>query len=98
MHSEFLSYRAGSGIKLNVENLQSLRLNLGPHTTSPLTSVGVSVNYGPYTTVNVTEGANEIPLGGVATHGNSVVRITTEGWQNNRMQLESIALNSVSSP
>ncbi|GJE89044.1 SGNH hydrolase-type esterase domain-containing protein [Phanerochaete sordida] len=84
---------AGSGFKLNVENLETLKLNLGPHTTSPLTSVGVSVDYGPYATVNVSEGANTIPLPASGAGKNSVVRITTEGWQNNRMQLESIVLN-----
>ena len=90
--------RAGSGFKLNIESMKSLKLNLGSHTTSPLTSVGVSVNYGPYTTVNVSEGSNVIPLDGSTGRGNSVVRITTEGWQNNRMQLESIVLNEVCSP
>lgn len=84
---------AGSGVKLNVQNLESLELNLGPHTTAPLASVGVSVNYGPYTTVNVSQGANIIPLDGSNSRGNSVVRITTEGWQDNRMQLDSIVLN-----
>jgi hypothetical protein len=78
-----------------------LKLNLGSHTTSPLASVGVSVNYDPYVTVNVTEGSNDIPLANTPSQAtrsseqNTVVRITTEGWQNNRMQLESITLNAV---
>ncbi|KAI0799750.1 SGNH hydrolase-type esterase domain-containing protein [Irpex lacteus] len=80
---------AGSGLKLHADNLQSLSLRLGAHTTSPLASLGVSVNYGPYTTVNVSSGSNAIPLGSNA----SVVRIATEGWQNNRIQLESITTN-----
>ncbi|KAI0686318.1 SGNH hydrolase-type esterase domain-containing protein [Cytidiella melzeri] len=86
---------AGSGLKLHVNNLQTLTLNLGPHTTSPLTSVGVSVDYGSYTTVNVSAGANAIPLPTKKGSGDaaSVVRITTEGWQDNRMQLESIDIN-----
>lgn len=91
-----LPYRAGSGIKLHTKNLRNLTLNLGSHTTEPLVSVGVSVNYAAYTTVNVSAGANVISLpAGQSEDGRSVVRITTEGWQNNRMQLESIAVNHV---
>lgn len=55
-------YRAGSGFKLHIESLSEMTLNLGPHTTSPLASIGVSVNYGEFTTVNVSEGSNIIPL------------------------------------
>ncbi|RPD77308.1 SGNH hydrolase [Lentinus tigrinus ALCF2SS1-7] len=91
---------AGSGFKLHVENLSSLTLNLGPHTTSPLASVGVSLDYGPFYTVNVTEGSNEIPLGAIESEqkrssnkSRSVVRINVEGWQNNRINLETIGLN-----
>ena len=97
-----MSGRAGSGFKLNVENIESLALNLGPHTTSPLTSVGVSLNYGPYVTLNVSEGSNIVPLGGASSMQesfsgkNTVVRITTEGWQDNRMQLESLVVNQAS--
>ena len=90
-----MAYRAGSGFKLHADNLKSLTLNLGPHTTSPLTSVGVSVNYGPFVTVNVSEGRNAIPLVTDLESEASVVRVTTEGWQNNRMQLESLELNPV---
>ncbi|RDX49730.1 SGNH hydrolase [Lentinus brumalis] len=91
---------AGSGFKLHVEDLSSLKLNLGRHTTSPLASVGVSVDYEPFYTVNVTEGSNEIPLSASTLAGkrsrkprSSVVRINVEGWQNNRINLESIVLN-----
>ncbi|KAI0341190.1 SGNH hydrolase [Trametopsis cervina] len=87
---------AGSGFKLHASNLQSLTLNLGPHTTSPLTSVGVSVDYGPYITVNVSAGTNTIAIPSIKAGSGSarVVRITTEGWQNNRMQLQSLGLNA----
>ncbi|KAJ7616128.1 SGNH hydrolase-type esterase domain-containing protein [Roridomyces roridus] len=88
---------AGSGFKLHVNNLKSLNLTLGPHTTAPLTSVGVSLDYGEFITANISEGANAIDLpesfiAGEKT-GTTVVRINVEGWQNNRMNLESIVLN-----
>lgn len=94
-------YRAGSGFKIHVENLSYMTLNLGPHTTSPLASIGVSLNYGDFTTVNVSEGSNTIPLQSLQidseenTTGTSVIRINTEGWQDNRINLENITLNSV---
>ncbi|KAJ7506682.1 SGNH hydrolase-type esterase domain-containing protein [Mycena galericulata] len=89
---------AGSGFKLNVQNLESLSLNLGPHTTAPLTSVGVSIDYGGFITANISEGSNVIPLPESFTTGagkgkTMVVRINAEGWQDNRMNLESITLN-----
>jgi len=92
----------GSGFKLAVENLSSLALNLGPHTTSPLTSLGISVNFEPFRTVNVSQGRNEIPLSTTTSpestldinQGSSVVRVNVEGWQNNRMNLETIELNA----
>ncbi|KDQ56035.1 hypothetical protein JAAARDRAFT_132916 [Jaapia argillacea MUCL 33604] len=88
---------AGSGFKLNVQNLTSLTLNLGNHTTTPLASVGVSVNYQPFYTVNVSAGANPIPLTDLTfpnvTGNNAVVRFNVEGWQNNRINLLSIDLN-----
>jgi len=91
---------ASSGLKLHVQNLKSLSLNLGPHTTVPLASVGVSLNYGEITTVNVSQGVNGI-FGesaalqvGTSEGDLSVVRLNVEGWQDNRINLESISLNS----
>lgn len=88
--------RAGSGFKLYVQNLKSLGLSLGEHTTIPLVSLGVSIDYQPFVTVNVSAGLNNIPI---TSEGNGknprVVRINAEGWQNNRMNLESIVLNAV---
>ena len=96
------NYRAGSGFKLHVKGLTSLLLNLGPHTTAPLASIGVSVNYAPFYTVNVSSGANVIPLSDPSSAQKApvkgptqVVRINVEGWQNNRINLESITLNKV---
>ncbi|TDL27075.1 SGNH hydrolase [Rickenella mellea] len=85
---------AGSGLKLNVLGLKSLTLNLGSHTSSPLAAVGVSVNYQPFFTVNVTQGSNVIPLGNLPKIGNTVVRLNVEGWQNNRINLQNIVLNT----
>ncbi|KZT19865.1 hypothetical protein NEOLEDRAFT_926432 [Neolentinus lepideus HHB14362 ss-1] len=83
---------ASSGFNLVVDNLSSLILNLGPHTTSPLVSLGLSVNYDTVYTFNASAGSNAIPLSNVQT-GPNVVRINVEGWQNNRVNLESIVLN-----
>jgi hypothetical protein len=91
--------RAGSGLKLNVRNLKSLSLDLGPHTTTPFTSVGVSFDYGEFITANISEGSNAIPVPASLQTSSpkeaTVVRINVEGWQNNRMNLESITLNEV---
>ncbi|CAL1698479.1 unnamed protein product [Somion occarium] len=86
---------AGSGFKLHVENLQSLSLSLGNHTTTPLASIGVSVDYEPFVTVNVSVGTNTIIFEKSLTgaKAKSVVRINVEGWQNNRINLENIILN-----
>jgi hypothetical protein len=95
------SRRGGSGFKLNVQDLSSLTLNLGPHTTAPLASLGVSVDYSPFYQVNVSEGANVIPLSASSSSekraktSSTVVRINVEGWQNNRMNLDSISMNKV---
>lgn len=90
----FKVLRAGSGFKLHAKNLDSLTLHLGPHTTAPLASVGVSVDYQDFFTVNVSEGANPIPLD---SREATVVRINVEGWQNNRINLEKITVNEVGS-
>lgn len=86
---------ASSGFKLNAENLSSLKLELGNHTTQPLASIGVSLDYEPFYTVNVSAGTNDIPLQSSSTSKTktSVVRINVEGWQNNRINLESLELN-----
>lgn len=90
--------RASSGLKLHVQNLRTLALNLGSHTTAPLASIGVSLNYGTFTTLNVSQGVNTIFGGSAALQlegSDSVVRLNVEGWQDNRINLESISLNSV---
>jgi hypothetical protein len=84
---------------LNVKNFESLTLNLGPHTTTPFTSVGVSLDYGEFITANISEGSNPIPIPPAFNAGprkdSTVIRVNVEGWQNNRMNLESITLNPV---
>ncbi|KAF9562852.1 SGNH hydrolase [Agrocybe pediades] len=91
---------AGSGFKVNVKNLKALSLNLGEHTTAPSASIGVSVGGSEFFTVNVSAGANPLPLNAppalVAAKkpSSTLVRINVEGWQNNRINLESITLNS----
>lgn len=94
--------RGGSGLKLHVEDLRTLSLHLGPHTTTPSASIGVSVDYQPFFQVNVSTGANIIPLIPAKKNNDdrktsTVVRINAEGWQNNRVNLQSIQLNSVCS-
>ncbi|CAE6441253.1 unnamed protein product [Rhizoctonia solani] len=84
----------GSGFKLVASGLTSLRLHLGNHTTAPQAAAAVSVDYSDFTTVNVTAGTNVITIPAGSQKGNRVVRINMEGWQNNRMHLERIELNS----
>ncbi|KAJ6609122.1 SGNH hydrolase [Mycena sp. CBHHK59/15] len=89
---------SGSGFKINVQDLSSLTLNLGPNTTAPLVSLGISVDYAPFFTFNATEGANVIPLSSSdvtqkRSGSGTVVRINVENYFNNRMNLESINLN-----
>ena len=87
--------RAGTGFKLNIRNLAYLSLILGPNTTSPFTNLGVSINYRPYSQIQVREGENIIPLGELDKNpgNNAVVRIVVQGWENNRVVLENIVLN-----
>ena len=44
----FHPYRTGSGFELFVEDLTSLTLNLGSHTTQLVAAIGLSVNYEPF--------------------------------------------------
>ncbi|KAG1733504.1 hypothetical protein EDB19DRAFT_1855021 [Suillus lakei] len=83
----------GSGFKINVRNLSNLTLNLGPYTSNPVL-LGLSVNYGNFTGINATQGANVIPLGDLIPASDTVVRINSVGWQDNHMNLESIKLNA----
>lgn len=91
--------RAGSGFKLHLKNLRSLTLNLGALTTPPFAAVGISVNYRDFVTFNVSTGANPIPLSGLPLstqiEAKSVIRINVQGWQNNRINLNSITINAV---
>ena len=93
-----LFVRASSGFKLNVLNLKSFDLNLGQHTTSPNAAIGVSIDGSDWVTINATQGTNAIPIPSSTKEKllhPSVVRINVEGWQNNRINLESVVLNSV---
>lgn len=88
---------------MNIRNLRSLSLNLGNHTTAPLVSVGVSIDHQPFMTVNISNGLNDIALPPKLQNSGSeevsaLVRINAEGWQDNRINLESIILNPVSVP
>jgi len=68
-------YRAGSGIALHVENLSTLSLQLGSNTTAPTLNVGLSINYGAFTTVALKNGTNVIPL----TSNSTVAATHTHG-------------------
>ncbi|KAG9010250.1 hypothetical protein FRB94_010778 [Tulasnella sp. JGI-2019a] len=85
------SWWAGTGFKLYIEGLTSLTLNIGNTTTAPFAATGLSVDYAPFVTVNISAGANVLPI--TTTKKTSVIRIATEGWQNNRIQLDSLVLN-----
>ncbi|KAF9027410.1 hypothetical protein BDZ89DRAFT_1101915 [Hymenopellis radicata] len=83
---------AGSGLKLVGHNIRSLALKLGPHTTTPYTTIAISTDYGEFESLNVSEGFNTLPVN--APDRDTTIRINVEGWQNNRMNLESLVLNS----
>ncbi|KAJ7101357.1 SGNH hydrolase-type esterase domain-containing protein [Mycena belliarum] len=88
---------SGSGFKINVQDLSSLTLNLGPNTTAPFVALGVSVDYAPFFTFNATAGANSIPVSLATPKGSgatTVVRFNVEMYANNQMHLESIVLNA----
>lgn len=99
--TNFIIQRTGTGLTLYVKGLSSLSLQLGPNTTQPSVAVGLSVNYGPFTDLHLTNGTNTIPLASnftksIGSHQahTTVVRFAVEGWQNNNMYLEKIILNS----
>ena len=103
--TKYIIHRTGSGFKVNVENLKSFALNLGPHTTAPFAAVGVSIGDAPFFTFNASEGVNNIPLDTVQSPTSihvaptgTLVRINVEGSVSNRINLESITLNAVWSP
>ncbi|KAG8967119.1 hypothetical protein FRC03_010674 [Tulasnella sp. 419] len=89
----------GSGFKLHVSGLTSLSLSIGTeHTTQPYAPVSVSIDYGPFKSYNISGGLNVIlPESSPQPQGwkkkRSVVRIATEGWQNNRIEFKGINLN-----
>ncbi|KAJ7483793.1 hypothetical protein B0H11DRAFT_1200153, partial [Mycena galericulata] len=88
---------SGSGFKINVQDLSSLTLNLGPNTTTPLISLGISIDYAPFFTFNATQGANAIPLTFRTQKfpgSTTVVRINAEMYFDSQLNLESIDLNS----
>ncbi|KAK0237203.1 SGNH hydrolase-type esterase domain-containing protein [Armillaria nabsnona] len=86
------SWWPGTGFKLHVQNLTTLSLNLDTYTSSPA-SIGVSIDYQNFTSVDVYPGTNVIPLGNPSPSG-SVVRINAWGWQNNQILLQNLVLNS----
>ncbi|KAG9079373.1 hypothetical protein FS749_008571 [Ceratobasidium sp. UAMH 11750] len=86
---------AGSGFKLVASGLTFLTLHLGNHSTDPQLAAALSVDYGDFTTVNLTAGANVVAIPPTPTKAkNRVIRINVEGWQNNCMHLEKIELNA----
>ncbi|KAJ7208929.1 hypothetical protein GGX14DRAFT_566627 [Mycena pura] len=86
---------SGSGFKINVRDLSSMTLNLGPNTTAPLVTLGVSVDHQPFFSMNATADANVIPVSLRKSRGaTTVVRINAEMYFNSQMNLESIDLNS----
>lgn len=86
------SWWPGTGFKLHAQNLTTLSLNLDTYTSSPA-SIGVSIDYQNFTSIDVYPGSNDIPLGNPSP-GDSVVRINAWGWQNNQILLQNLVLNS----
>lgn len=59
--------------------------------------MAVSFDYGEFSTVNVSTGANVISVPALTPNNNRVVRLNVEASIGTRMQLEKIELNAVSS-
>ncbi|KZT61386.1 hypothetical protein CALCODRAFT_491191 [Calocera cornea HHB12733] len=93
------SWWTGTGFKLVAKNLKEMTVYLGALTSQPA-SVGVSVNYGAWQTVNLTAGANAVPLDGLNSSplSTNVIRVANEGWQNNNIQLEAVEINGDAVP
>ena len=70
--------RTGSGFTLHIDGLSSLSLQLGTNTTTPSVAVGLSVNYGEFTTLQLTNGTNSIPLPSGSKSHSSVIRLNVE--------------------
>jgi hypothetical protein len=94
-----LSYRAGTGFKLNVVNLRHLEVNLGEYTTQPFAATAISIDGGAYFTANFSTGSNVVPLSDAVlkkeNKATTLVEINVQGWQNNRIQFRNITVNSV---
>lgn len=92
------SWWAGTGFKLNIVTLHNLYINLGEHTTQPSAAVAVSIDGGPYFSVNFTEFSNTVPLGDSIlkkdTKAATLVEINVQGWQNNRIEFKSVSVNA----
>lgn len=72
----------------------SLSLLLGNKTTQPHVSIALSIDRGPWIEHNVTAGSNELALEPAGNVSRSV-RVVTEGWQNNRLELLGLDVNGV---
>ncbi|KAK0472373.1 SGNH hydrolase [Armillaria novae-zelandiae] len=86
------SWWPGTGFKLLAQNLTTLSLNLEAFTSS-LASIGVSIDYQNFSSIDVYPGSNDIPLGHLSPDG-SVIHINAWGWQNNQILLQNLVLNS----
>ena len=90
-------FRTGSGFKVRVSNLATLRINLGKHTSAPGALIGVSTDGSPFRCLSVRVGSNDIPLESTAGVESSVVVdiLVLSFAVTNRMHLGSLVLNSV---
>ncbi|KAG9000524.1 hypothetical protein FRB94_005374 [Tulasnella sp. JGI-2019a] len=92
------SWWDGTGIKLYVQGLTSLTLNVGEATSAPVAPIGLSIDYSPYVSLNISTGVNVLPIPAATTSNGgkktSVVRILAEDGSNNRIQIDSLVLNA----
>ncbi|KAB5589215.1 GDSL-like lipase acylhydrolase domain containing protein [Ceratobasidium theobromae] len=84
----------GTGFKFVASGLTNFTLHLGQYTNWPAISVAVSFDYGEFSTVNVSTGANVISVPALTPNNNRVVRLNVEASIGTRMQLEKIELNA----
>ncbi|CAE6504653.1 unnamed protein product [Rhizoctonia solani] len=88
----------GTGIKLVSSNLTTFNLHLGEYTNRPSVAVSVSVDYEPFKQLNVSMGANSIPIPTAAPSKTRVVRIDVQASTGTRMHLKQIELNEAYKP
>ncbi|KAG2005506.1 hypothetical protein CC2G_001907 [Coprinopsis cinerea AmutBmut pab1-1] len=91
------SWWAGTGFKVNIQNLRRLSINLGTNSSWPSAPTAISFDNGKFETVELASGTNHIAIPehiAKAERGKTtLLRVNVQGWQQNRIQFQSLDLN-----